>query len=372
MKPLININENKCNFNVVRLFGVICFVFIIFSPVSLFAKTLTEYKKNIGEARDLIIVLLYPDEEDATPEISPKFAREALKRIRRSVPAREKIEWQDRSVETDNQWLFDALDEFEKEPGGSPKKEAILTSIGERLDALRQKIEELEKPPSANRAGAEDAQKLAEILRREEYQKPEKRDESFFQKLYRQIQEIYQKILDWLESFFPRPNLSAGSTNGFQSLFFILQMMLYALVLGVIAFLLYKFAPLLINRFDWLEKTDKNERVILGERLLPEQSSKSLFEEAEKLAREGDLRGAIRKGYIALLCDLADRKIIGLAQNKTNRDYLRDVRSKSELYQNLNGLTINFERHWYGFEPAEEKDWENFRIEFQKAINTRR
>ena len=84
-------------------------------------------------------------------------------------------------------------------------------------------------------------------------------------------------------------------------------------------------------------------------------------EEAERLAREGNLRQAIRKGYIALLCELSDRKLIGLAQHKTNRDYLRDVRRRHALYQNMSGLTDNFERHWYGFEKADEKDWEEFR-----------
>jgi hypothetical protein len=80
------------------------------------------------------------------------------------------------------------------------------------------------------------------------------------------------------------------------------------------------------------------------------------------------LRGAIRKGYIALLCELADRKVIGLSRHKTNRDYLRDVLGKNELYQNMNGLTSNFERHWYGFESAEEKDWEEFRNGYKRII----
>ena len=361
MQLQTNKNKNRFGFRSVKLISAICFVCIIFSPVLLFAKTLAEYRENIREARDLTFVLLYPDEENTTLENSPKFERDILTKIRKSVPVNEKIEWQGASIETNNQWLFDALGRIEKEPADSPKRKAILTEISERLDALEQKFEELENFSAANRTKDEDKQKLAEILRREEYQKPEKPEESLFQKLYR-------KIVEWLASFFPRPNLSTPSTSGFQSISFVLQMILYALVFGVIAFLIYRFSPLLADQFRRKEKQSKEERVILGEKLLPDQSSKDLFDAAEKLAREGNLRGAIRKGYIALLCELSDRKIIGLSSHKTNRDYLRDVRGKSELYQNMNGLTLNFERHWYGFESAEEKDWEEFRNGYKEVI----
>ncbi len=147
-------------------------------------------------------------------------------------------------------------------------------------------------------------------------------------------------------------------------------MLLYALVLGLIGFLIYRFAPFSANRFRQRVKKEKKDRVILGERLSADETAQNLFSEAEKLASEGNLRGAIRKGYIALLCELSDRKIIGLAQHKTNRDYLRDVRQRQELHENMNGLTSNFERHWYGLNNAEEKDWEEFRQSYKKAVNS--
>ena len=132
--------------------------------------------------------------------------------------------------------------------------------------------------------------------------------------------------------------------------------------------MIYRFAPFFIKRFRSRETNEKKERVILGERLADNETAQNLFDEAENLARQGNLRGAIRKGYIALLCELSDRKIIGLSQHKTNRDYLRDVRKQNELYQNMSGLTLNFERHWYGFEEARESDWENFKRDYQKAV----
>ncbi|MET0754323.1 MAG: DUF4129 domain-containing protein, partial [Pyrinomonadaceae bacterium] len=165
----------------------------------------------------------------------------------------------------------------------------------------------------------------------------------------------------------PTPNINP-SAAGFQSVSLVMQIVLYAVILGLIGFLIYRFAPFLASRFRRREKREKKERVILGERIAADETADNLFSEAELLARDGNMRGAIRKGYIALLCELSDRKVIGLSRHKTNRDYLRDVRKKRELYENMSGLTSNFERHWYGFEEAEEKDWEEFRNGYRKAV----
>jgi hypothetical protein len=147
-----------------------------------------------------------------------------------------------------------------------------------------------------------------------------------------------------------------------------LQILIYALVIGLIGFLLYKIAPFLTRRFESKQRKEKKHRVILGERIEADESASDLFGEAEQLARSGDLRAAIRKGYIALLCDLSDRKLIRLAHHKTNRDYLRDVRANEGLFDNVNGLTGSFERNWYGLRPANETDWEDFRSRYLQTI----
>ena len=88
------------------------------------------------------------------------------------------------------------------------------------------------------------------------------------------------------------------------------------------------------------------------------------------LARSGDLRAAIRKGYIALLVELGDRNVISLAQYKTNRDYLRAVSNVPQLHSPLKRLTESFERHWYGFAEATQNDWQDFRARYREALET--
>jgi hypothetical protein len=114
----------------------------------------------------------------------------------------------------------------------------------------------------------------------------------------------------------------------------------------------------------------REPRIVLGERLEPEETAVDLLSEAEALARRGEIRSAIRKAYIALLVELGDRKVITLAQHKTNRDYLNAVRNLPPLHQNMRGLTDSFERHWYGFVEASDNDWQKFRSAYHSALRT--
>lgn len=339
--------------------AVIC---VLLAAFSIAAATPGEYKKNVQTARALTAELSeYIDATENLADIDAKYEKELVAGIRRSLPAAEKIESQGTTIETSNEWLDAELSVYASENDLSKRGE-ILTAIGERLAAVEEKLAELENPKAASRTKDEDKQKLAEILQRAEYQKPEQKQEGLLQRWWR-------ALTDWFAEIFPRPKIPAPSAPGSQSFSFVLQILLYALVLGVIGFLLYRFAPRFLQRRGNGGKSEKKERVILGERIAAGDSAENLFGEAEALARAGDLRAAIRKGYVALLCDLSDRRIIGLAQHKTNRDYLRDVRPDRALYEKVSGLTSSFERHWYGAQTAAEEDWNEFREKYRKTVS---
>jgi hypothetical protein len=144
------------------------------------------------------------------------------------------------------------------------------------------------------------------------------------------------------------------------------------LVVLVAAVVVFYVARILFARFKPKRRQrapkKREARIVMGERLEPEDTSIDLLAEAEALARNGDVRGAIRKAYIALLVELGDRKLITLAQHKTNRDYLNAVRTLPPLHQTMRGLTDSFERHWYGFAEANENDWQKFRSGYSSAL----
>lgn len=350
-------HSRKPNFILKYLFlGLIIFVCVSVAP----AETISVYRAKIHNAKLLVDDLFYGDEDESGAAQKSSNERETLKKIRLALPASEKVESKNISVETQNKWFVEQLDAYEKETDASKRTE-ILSGISERLGAVEAEIGALESSTAAARTKDEDKRKLTEILSREEYKKPEPPAENIFQKIWR-------KISEWLDGVFPKSSPFSIPEGGLSSLSFFLQIIIYLLVFGAISFLIYKFAPFLSAKFGRYKKESKSERVVLGETLAADADSHTLFAEAEKLAREGQLRAAIRKGYIALLCDLSDRKIIGLAKNKTNRDYLRDVRPRTEIFDEMKNLTTNFERNWYGFGTPKEKDWEEFRENYGRVI----
>lgn len=326
------------------------------------AATVSDYRTRLDAAQkdiDAIISALQnkkqPDDGDWT------LIRQATARVRKAVPANENIEISGAAVETQNGWLHDELNNFDKEKDVSNQIK-ILSVVSERLAGISDEVSELENAAVSTRTKDEDKQKLNEILSREEYQKPEDKGESAFQRWLKWF-------VDWLRSLFPEsPNMPKVDPSGFQPLSVVIQVLVYGLVIGLVGFLIYKFAPVIVERFGKKEKKERSGRVILGEHIDASRSASDLFAEAENFARQGDLRGAIRKGYIALLCDLADRKVIGLARHKTNRDYLRDVRTRGALYDPMKLATGSFERYWYGFGAPDKDDWDEFQEQYRSTL----
>lgn len=331
---------------------------VICLPLLTFGATLSDYKTRLEQARsgtDEMFEILGDD--DAEMEL------EMRKEIEKLLPAHETVEWSGGSAETDNRWLASLLKDFAAERDET-KRGAILTTISERLNGMLESIDELETATGSSASKDENKRKIAEILRREEFQKPVPKEESLAQKWLREF-------LEWLGSLFPRTNLPVAPVSGSGSLGIVLQVLIYALVLGLIGFVIYKLVPFFLRRSGKKTRKEKKDRVILGERVGDDDSAYDLFNEAERLAREGNLRAAIRKGYIAILCDLSDRKMVRLARHKTNRDYLRDLRNQNDvLYVNMTGLTRDFERNWYGLRIAEQADWEEFRSAYRQTIES--
>lgn len=283
--------------------------------------------------------------------------------IEKSIPARESIDLPTGSVETDNTWLAARLADVKAET--DPELQAaILDEISERLVGISDTVSDLQTATEAGPAKDEAKQKLAEILRREEYQKAQAEEKSLFQKWY-------DAFLEWLESIFPKPDIAPGTVADTAGTFnVVVQVIIYALVAALIGFLMYRFGGGMLERIGWRVREEKEDRVIFGERVSGTQSAADLFSEAEMLAREGNLRGAIRKGYVALLCEMERRKVFRIRDHKTNRDYLREVRKNDALFGHMSGLTLNFERNWYGLRTAEQADWEDFRVKYRDAVNS--
>jgi hypothetical protein len=337
---------------------IICFAVLLslvcFSRIS--AATLADYRHRVTESVTLVKQLQVADGNEG-PSPREQFITPNAARIRELLPAKETVLLNGQSIMVDNTWLHESLREYEK-ANSTRRRAETLVRIEERLRSLDERLDEMQRPTSVN-TGDKDSNKgkLAEILRRPDYNKTIDEGSA--------LQRWWTRFVRWILSLLPK--WKPIMPNGSPLLARIVQILVLVASLAAIVFLVWKLAPrYLSNRRSKKKKLEA--RIVLGERLEPDQTSADLLAQAESLARSGDLRGAIRKAYIALLCELGDRKIVSLAQHKTNRDYLNSVRERARLYSSMRQLTNSFERHWYGIQPPAENDWREFRNGYQKAL----
>lgn len=326
-------------------------ILVLLGAESVSAMPLDEYKTRIHQA--LIELDKLWEEEDATPiEQYPAQVKVAFNKVRELVPSDETIEWEGGRVRVNNSWLIEELKKYEQTLGGDS-----LGRISQRLIALEDRLNELngQNTPVAASKDEEKA-RLEAILRRAEYgEKPPEKS-------------LWERFKEWLNSLFPNSNpLQPGQSSW---LSFIAMILIFGLAACVIAYIIWKFVPFFARKNTGPKLEKRQARVVLGEQLAPDQTPADLLNEAEALARKGEIRAAIRKGYIALLCELGERKVLTLAQHKTNHDYLRAVREKRPLLNEMQKLTASFETHWYGFVPATPSDWTTFRLGYQQTLKT--
>jgi hypothetical protein len=345
--------NSKKYFNAHLYIGVVMLLMMLFSS-SMTAKTLDKYKENIQHLQEDFASIISEDVDDT-------FLKEVFAEIPEILPAEEKIEVGEMTLEINNQWLGQEINKY-KNTADRKEKLRIMYAVFERLNAIEIKINELQRSVETGPGKDQEKRKLAEILKREEFQKPAEGEESL-------IQQFFNWLDKWMRRLAGQQDSNPLPVSNMGSVVYVLQILLFTLVIIAVGFLIYKFGPFFIRKFGDREGKKKTEQIILGERIAAHETSDNLFNEAEELARRGDLREAIRKGYVAFLFELSERKLIGLAKHKTNRDYLRAIRKKRELYKNMNGLTINYERHWYGFEEADEQDWQEFRHNYNDALD---
>ncbi|HWW75378.1 MAG TPA: DUF4129 domain-containing protein, partial [Pyrinomonadaceae bacterium] len=274
---------------------------------------------------------------------------EAVGRVLALLPPHERVESGGSFVEVDNSWLHEAVGQSRRE-GDRRKSVQLLRGAAERLRALEAQLGEAESAPQDKDA---ERGRLNSILQDPAFNRDTRREEGALARLMREF-------FEWLAKLFQRegrpitPGASPRATNAAQVVVFALC----AVVLLYVGWRLWR-----RGRGEVTLKLKREPRVILGERLEADATASGLLDDAERLARAGDLRGAIRKAYVALLLELGDRGVLRLSRHRTNRDYLNAVRRAAApgLYTAMLPLTFDFELHWYGLRDASDADWESFK-----------
>ena len=321
------------------------------------AMPIDEYRTRLKDALT-VLYELWEGEEAETPVEYAARARVAFDKVRRLVPSEETVEWEGGRVKVNNSWLAEEFKTYERLGVEDAERGAVLKRASERVLAIHDRLDELTGArKSAAATKEQEKARMEAILRRQEFgEKPPEKS-------------LWERFVEWLASLFPSRNPLQPGQSSWGS--FIAMILIFGLTACLLAYALWKLLPFFSRlKGKGLKLEKRRARVVLGEQLAPDETSADLLAQAEALARKGEVRAAIRKGYIALLCELGDRKVLSLAQHKTNHDYLRAVREKRPLLKEMQKLTASFENHWYGFVPATPSDWTNFRSGYQQTLKT--
>lgn len=323
------------------------------------AISVSEYQANLKKAITALDTMLQSDEDESYTEFNKRFD-ETIAAVRNALPETVTVNCGEEFCTVDNSWLHEELSAVDK--ARDSDWEQLLAHVIEKLRSIEERVAELQNPASPSASKASDKEKISGILQRPEYQTGNRANSALIR--------LLDRFLRWISKTFGK-RMPAQSGAAASSVGMITQILVVALALGVLAYVARLLLPRLWRPRPRKRKSKLEPRIVLGERLEPEQSAVDLLSEAETLARSGQVRAAIRKAYIALLVELGDRKLLSLAQHKTNRDYLRSLRAIPSLYPLMSGLTDSFERHWYGFAQATPTDWQNFREGYRAALQTK-
>jgi hypothetical protein len=336
--------------------GLLFLLVLVIVPKQTSAIPLSDYQKNLQRAITALDTLAQRDEEESDAGYNQRLA-ETINVVRQSLPEKQSIDSEDPALNVDNVWLHKLLEQLEV--ASESDAQSICQQLIESLKSIDERVVELQNAKSSGLSKSEAESRLASILNRSEYSSSKAQESA--------ISRLTQRLARWIASILPQFSpLEPGKGSPFTMA---AQIVVIGLALAVIAFVAFKLIKHFRGRVRPARLKKKREpRIVLGERLEPDASATDLLSDAEALARQGELRAAIRKAYIALLVELGDRKVISLAQHKTNRDYLRSVRSHPSLHNNMTGLTDRFERHWYGFAQTSVTDWQNFKADYQVAL----
>jgi hypothetical protein len=334
------------------------FALLLLVPVTANADSIpaTDYHNSVQRAVTALDTLRQVDETETSTTYEHRLDQ-TIAGVQEAVPEHQSVQTGDGVCDVDNSWLHDELKALKN--ASSEQRAARLTHIIERLEAVEERVgpgETAATPPNDKTQ----KEKLESILARPEYASEARGTNA--------LNRLLTAFIRWIQQFLPKGMRVQPGNSRWMT---VVAQVLVVLVAAVVLFYVFK---ILLARFKPKRRQraakKREPRIVLGERLEPEETAVDLLSEAEALARRGEIRSAIRKAYIALLVELGDRKVIALAQHKTNRDYLNAVRNLPPLHQNMRGLTDSFERHWYGLVEASDNDWQNFRSAYYSALQT--
>lgn len=326
-----------------RIYPII-FLILLATSEATAAATLLDYEKRVARAAEQL-------ERIRTDE---DYSEEGLSYVKKLLPANEQVTSNDKVTEVDNRWLHVELNKLASEPD-KKRREAMLNQIHGSLEALDNELINAQDISRAQAGKDETKEKLRKILAEDQFREKTENPITKF------INETRQKVKDYLlKIYLSIMKALFGSKGEASSLFNIIFIVLLLVGGYYIARMLMKYKP---------GKKKTKKRTVLGEEIEEGAKPGDLADAALAAAKAGDFRMGVRKLYIALLYEMAERNLIELDSQATNREYLAKASRFVQLTPSMSYLTERFDFFWYGMFPSSQADFISYLERYREAVN---
>ncbi|WEK69256.1 MAG: DUF4129 domain-containing protein [Candidatus Chryseobacterium colombiense] len=171
------------------------------------------------------------------------------------------------------------------------------------------------------------------------------------------LEKLQKKIIRLIESIFGKTSLSSSAK------FTDVLIRLFAIVL--VGFLLYFIIKYLLGKDGSFIFGRKNKKLDIAEKELHENIHEINFPESiAQFENSGEYRSAVRYQFLYILKKLSDRKIIVWNPEKTNKDYVAELKEE-RLKNDFSKLSYIFDYVWYGEFGIDKEDYARFKQQYQ-------
>ena len=136
--------------------------------------------------------------------------------------------------------------------------------------------------------------------------------------------------------------------------------------IAIVGFLLYFLIRYLMSKDGNFLFGKKNRKINITNQDIEENIHDINFpERILQLEKQQDYRSAIRYHFLYSLKKLTDKNLINWNLEKTNRDYLRELKNKT-LQEDFRLVIYIYDYIWYGEFDTQEKDYQYYKTYFNK------
>ncbi|WP_306352842.1 DUF4129 domain-containing protein [Flavobacterium sp. '19STA2R22 D10 B1'] len=179
-------------------------------------------------------------------------------------------------------------------------------------------------------------------------------------------QNMWQRFVTWLKNTLSKLFSFGGDGPSGK----VIEITLKVLAVIVIIFVIYLIVKAIMNKEgQWIFGRSSDKKIIRYDEIEKQIHLIDFEKLIQNSLQSGERRLSIRYYYLWLLKKMAEKEIIEWDPEKTNSDYLYEIKNEA-LKSEFSYLSYLYNYIWYGEFDLDEPAFEKAKIAFEKAIQT--